>query len=50
MASVNPAKQLKVYDTKGSISVGKDADIAILSNAYQVELTICRGEIAYKKG
>lgn len=50
MASVNPAKQLKVYDTKGSISVGKDADIAILSNEYQVELTICRGEIAYKKG
>jgi N-acetylglucosamine-6-phosphate deacetylase len=50
MASVNPAKQLKVYDTKGSISAGKDADITILSKEYQVELTICRGEIAYKKG
>jgi N-acetylglucosamine-6-phosphate deacetylase len=50
MASVNPAKQLKVYDTKGSISAGKDADITILSNEYQVEMTICRGEIAYKKG
>jgi N-acetylglucosamine-6-phosphate deacetylase len=49
MASVNPAKQLKVYDTKGSISPGKDADITILSNEYQVEMTICRGEIAYKK-
>jgi N-acetylglucosamine-6-phosphate deacetylase len=50
MACVNPAKQLKVYDTKGSISAGKDADITILSKEYQVELTICRGEIAYKKG
>jgi N-acetylglucosamine-6-phosphate deacetylase len=50
MASVNPAKQLKVYDRKGTISAGKDADITILSNEYQVELTICRGEIAYKKG
>jgi N-acetylglucosamine-6-phosphate deacetylase len=50
MASVNPAKQLNLYDRKGSISVGKDADITILSNEYQVELTFCRGEIAYKKG
>jgi N-acetylglucosamine-6-phosphate deacetylase len=50
MASVNPAKQLKVYDTKGSISAGKDADITILSSEYQVDMTICRGEIAYKKG
>ncbi|MEH7492560.1 N-acetylglucosamine-6-phosphate deacetylase [Neobacillus niacini] len=50
MASVNPARQLNVYDRKGSISVGKDADITILSNEYQVDMTFCRGEIAYKKG
>lgn len=50
MASVNPAKQFSVYDRKGSISVGKDADITILSNEYQVEMTFCRGQIAYKKG
>jgi N-acetylglucosamine-6-phosphate deacetylase len=50
MASVNPAKQLNVYDRKGSISPGKDADITILSNDYQVDMTFCRGEIAYKKG
>ena len=50
MASVNPAKQLNLYDRKGSIAVGKDADITILSNDYQVETTFCRGEIAYKKG
>ncbi|MDF2790314.1 MAG: N-acetylglucosamine-6-phosphate deacetylase [Neobacillus sp.] len=50
MASVNPARQLNVYDRKGSISVGKDADITILSNEYQVDMTFCRGEIAFKKG
>lgn len=50
MASVNPAKQLKIYDRKGSISVGKDADITILSKEYQVEMTFCRGKIAFKKG
>jgi N-acetylglucosamine-6-phosphate deacetylase len=50
MTSVNPAKQLKVYDRKGSVSVGKDADLTILSGDLQVDLTICRGQIAYKRG
>jgi N-acetylglucosamine-6-phosphate deacetylase len=49
MASVNPAKQLNVYDRKGSISIGKDADITVLSDGYQVEMTLCRGKIAYEK-
>jgi N-acetylglucosamine-6-phosphate deacetylase len=50
MASVNPAKQLKVYDRKGSITEGKDADLTILSDSFQVELTICRGKIAFNRG
>jgi N-acetylglucosamine-6-phosphate deacetylase len=50
MASVNPAKQLNVYDRKGSISLGKDADFTILKDDYQVEMTVCRGEIAFRKG
>lgn len=50
MASVNPAKQLNVFDRKGSIAPGKDADLTILTNDYQVDLTICRGEIAYTRG
>jgi N-acetylglucosamine-6-phosphate deacetylase len=49
MTSMNPAKQLNVFDRKGSITVGKDADLTILSENYQVQLTICRGEIAYKR-
>jgi N-acetylglucosamine-6-phosphate deacetylase len=49
MACVNPAKQLNVYDRKGSITEGKDADLTVLSNNYRVELTLCRGEIAYQR-
>ncbi|WP_342432972.1 N-acetylglucosamine-6-phosphate deacetylase [Neobacillus sp. FSL H8-0543] len=50
MASANPAKQLNVYDRKGSITIGKDADITILSEDYLVTFTLCRGEIAFNRG
>ncbi|WP_455662005.1 N-acetylglucosamine-6-phosphate deacetylase [Pradoshia sp.] len=48
MAAVNPAKQLNIYDKKGSVAVGKDADLVILDQDYQVRTTICRGKIAYR--
>lgn len=48
MAAANPAKQLNIYDKKGSIAIGKDADIVILDDDYQVRTTICRGKIAYR--
>jgi N-acetylglucosamine-6-phosphate deacetylase len=47
MASANPAKQLNVYDRKGSIALRKDADLTILSEKNEVTLTLCRGEIAF---
>jgi len=49
MTSINPAKQLHVYDRKGSISVGKDADLVILDSEYDVKMTICRGSIAFNR-
>ncbi|MFZ7944886.1 N-acetylglucosamine-6-phosphate deacetylase [Neobacillus sp. 19] len=49
MASVNPAKQLNVFDRKGSIAVGKDADIVILDENMNVSLTFCRGTLSYKR-
>lgn len=49
MAAVNPAKQLNVYDRKGSISEGKDADIVILDETLSVFMTLCRGQVAFKK-
>lgn len=49
MASVNPAKQVGIFDQKGSIDVGKDADILLVSDQMDIEYTICRGETAYRK-
>ncbi|WP_374049858.1 N-acetylglucosamine-6-phosphate deacetylase [Neobacillus sp. PS3-34] len=46
MASANPAKQLGIFDRKGSISAGKDADIAVLNGHFEVEYTMCRGKTA----
>ncbi|WP_299091319.1 N-acetylglucosamine-6-phosphate deacetylase [uncultured Metabacillus sp.] len=49
MASENPAKQLNVFDRKGSISVGKDADIVVLDEQMDVYMTLCKGKVAYSK-
>ncbi|KAA0548408.1 N-acetylglucosamine-6-phosphate deacetylase [Bacillus sp. BGMRC 2118] len=50
MTAVNPAKQLKVYDRKGSIAVGKDADLVLRSKDAEIVMTFCKGTIAYKNG
>lgn len=47
MASTNPAQQLKVYDRKGSIDIGKDADLVVLDAELNVQLTVCRGVVVY---
>lgn len=49
MASINPAKQIGVYDRKGSIEIGKDADILLLDKNYNIVYTICKGNIAYER-
>ncbi|MCA1319093.1 N-acetylglucosamine-6-phosphate deacetylase [Bacillus tianshenii] len=48
MASANPARQLNVWDRKGSIHVGKDADIVILDEQLNVHLTLCKGVVTYR--
>ena len=50
MASVNPAKQIGMYDKKGSITVGKDADLLLVDDDLSIGYTICRGRVAYKGG
>jgi len=49
LSSINCAKQLGVFDRKGSIAVGKDADIVVLNEHVDVLFTICRGTIAYNQ-
>ncbi len=49
VTAVNPAKQLGIFDQKGSIALGKDADIVILTQEFEVFLTLCKGKIAYRK-
>ncbi|WZL73021.1 N-acetylglucosamine-6-phosphate deacetylase [Clostridiaceae bacterium 35-E11] len=50
MASENPAKQIGIYHRKGSIQQGKDADLVILDKHYHIHMSICRGQICYRKG
>ena len=49
MASTNPAKQLGLLTRKGSLDIGKDADIVILDNQYNIIKTICRGKVSFEK-
>lgn len=46
-ASLNPAEVIGVSDKKGSLDIGKDADIVILDNEFNVIKTIKKGEIKY---
>lgn len=52
VTSGTPAKKLAVYDRKGSIELGKDADLVVLDNTLSVKMTLAKGHILYteKKG
>lgn len=47
-ASLNPATTIGVADKKGSIETGKDADIIITDDKFNVKATIIGGEMKYK--
>lgn len=49
MASVNPARQIGVFDKKGSIAPGKDADLVVLDSSMNVKATWCRGVLAHQQ-
>ncbi|TGA99753.1 N-acetylglucosamine-6-phosphate deacetylase [Sporolactobacillus shoreae] len=50
MGAVNPARQCGIFDRKGSLEAGKDADFIILDEEDQLVMTVCRGIIAYQRG
>ncbi|WP_423408187.1 N-acetylglucosamine-6-phosphate deacetylase [Heyndrickxia sp. MSNUG] len=49
LASENPAKQLKIFDRKGSIAEGKDADLVVLDENLDVSIAFCRGVNSFKR-
>jgi len=49
MATENPAKILGLAERKGSLTLGKDADIVILSEDVSVQATIVGGKVVFRK-
>lgn len=47
MSSANAAKRLGIFERKGSIKIGKDADIVLLNDEFEVIYTFCKGELVY---
>ena len=43
MSSATPARLLGIYDRKGSIAVGKDADINLVDARFNIVRTFCKG-------
>ena len=47
-ATLNPATTIGISDRKGSLDIGKDADIIITDGEFNVEKTIIKGEVKYE--
>ena len=48
MATLTPARILKIDDAKGSIDKGKDADIVVFDEDINVRMTIVEGKLVYR--
>jgi N-acetylglucosamine-6-phosphate deacetylase len=49
MATLTPATIMKIADKKGSLAIGKDADVIIFDEHINVAITIIKGKIVYEK-
>lgn len=49
LATKNPAVNLSIYDKKGSIKVGKDADFAVIDQDFNIYMSINRGNVIFNK-
>jgi N-acetylglucosamine-6-phosphate deacetylase len=49
LATKNPALNLNIYDQKGSIKVGKDADFTVVDKDFNVYMTVNRGNVIFQK-
>jgi N-acetylglucosamine-6-phosphate deacetylase len=48
MATLNPARVIGCNDRKGSLQPGSDADLLIVDEAIEVQLTMAKGKILYQ--
>jgi N-acetylglucosamine-6-phosphate deacetylase len=48
MASLTPARIMRVQDQKGSLEIGKDADIVIFDKDINIQMTMVEGRIIYQ--
>ena len=48
ITAINPAKQVGVFTEKGSIEIGKDADLLLVDDDFDLKLTLKKGEIVYQ--
>lgn len=48
-SSLNAARAIHVADCKGSLEVGKDADLVLVDERIDVHLTIAEGKVVYRK-
>jgi N-acetylglucosamine-6-phosphate deacetylase len=49
MSSLNAARNIGVSSQKGSIEVGKDADLVLMNGDLEVQMTIANGAIVFEK-
>ena len=49
MASLNPARFLKIDQVTGSLAEGKNADLAVITDDYECVLTMVEGRIVYDR-
>ena len=46
-SSLNAARAIGISALKGSLEIGKDADLVLLDDSFQVQLTVVQGEVAF---
>jgi N-acetylglucosamine-6-phosphate deacetylase len=47
MSSLNAARAIGISDRKGSLEVGKDADLVLLDSEFKVRMTVVEGEVMH---
>jgi N-acetylglucosamine-6-phosphate deacetylase len=47
MSSLNAARAIGISAKKGSLEVGKDADLVLLDESFNVQATIVEGDIVF---